>query len=148
MKTLSLLFPMLSCMFWLVACNQNRSSEVSTEKSVEEQTMSKGVGAFEDVQLTDPLVPDLISTGQNVYDSKCAGCHMLNSERKVGPGWAGVTNRRSPEWIMNMITNVDVMLEEDNDAQKLLQECLTRMPDQDISISDVDQVGNKDQGVQ
>jgi len=37
---------------------------------------------------------------------------------------------------MNMITNVEMMLEEDPTAQKLLEECLTRMPNQNVSIGD------------
>jgi hypothetical protein len=54
----------------------------------------------------------------------------------VGPGFQGVTNRRRAEWIMNMITNVEVMLDEDPTAQALLEECLTRMPNQNVSIGD------------
>jgi hypothetical protein len=67
---------------------------------------------------------------------KCTACHQLNDKRLVGPGFQGVTNRRRPEWIMNMITNVDVMLDQDPEAQKLLEECLTRMPNQNISMDD------------
>jgi hypothetical protein len=36
-------------------------------------------------------------------------------------------------WIMNMITNVDMMLEKDPEAQKMLEQCLVRMPNQNIS---------------
>ena len=32
-----------------------------------------------------------------------------------------------------MITNVDMMLEKDPEAQKLLEQCLVRMPNQNIS---------------
>ena len=32
-----------------------------------------------------------------------------------------------------MITNVDMMLENDPEAQKLLEQCLVRMPNQNIS---------------
>jgi hypothetical protein len=51
----------------------------------------------------------------------------------VGPGWKGVTQRRKPEWIMNMVTNVDMMLEKDPQAQRLLEECLVRMPNQNLT---------------
>ena len=37
---------------------------------------------------------------------------------------------------MNMITNVDVMLEQDPEAQKLLEQCLVRMPNQNITQDD------------
>ena len=37
---------------------------------------------------------------------------------------------------MNMITNVDVMLEQDPEAQRLLEECLVRMPNQNLTTED------------
>ena len=86
-----------------------------------------------DVQLTTPLNAEWVTQGKGIYDMKCQSCHKLNEERVVGPGWAGVTKRREPHWIMNMITNVDIMLEQDAEAQKLLEQCLVRMPNQNIS---------------
>ncbi|TRX52010.1 cytochrome c [Fulvivirga sp. M361] len=142
-------------LFLTSACKKEHSTD--TKPEVEElRSVSQGIGAFKDIELTDPLITDLVSTGRKSYDTKCLGCHLLNDKRKVGPGWAGITNRRSPEWIMNMITNVNVMLEEDEAAQKLLEECMTHMPDQRIGTSearsileymrrnDMDQVGSRD----
>jgi len=37
---------------------------------------------------------------------------------------------------MNMVTNTDAMLDQDPVAQELLELCLTRMPNQNISIGD------------
>jgi cytochrome c len=96
----------------------------------------KGIGEIKQVSLTEPLDEDMIQKGKAIYEMKCAACHKLTDERVVGPGWAGVTNQRRPEWIMNMITNVDVMLVEDPTARALLEECLTRMPNQNVSIGD------------
>ena len=77
-----------------------------------------------------------ITRGQAIYDMKCSACHKLDEMRVVGPGWKGVTQRRAPEWIMNMVLNVEVMLDKDPEAQKLLELCLTRMPNQNVSIGD------------
>jgi len=96
----------------------------------------KGIGEVKNVELNDPLKPELVEQGKGIYELKCAACHKLTDQRVVGPGWAGVTERRKPEWIMNMVMNVDVMLAEDPTAQKLLEECLTRMPNQNISRED------------
>ena len=71
-----------------------------------------------------------------IYNMKCQACHKLDDKRVVGPGWKDITKRRKPEWIMNMILNVDVMLEQDEEAQKLLELCLMRMPNQNLSIGD------------
>jgi hypothetical protein len=86
-----------------------------------------------DVHLTTPLDQPMVTEGKGIYDLKCQACHKLTDERLVGPGWKGVTSRRQPEWIMNMITNVDMMLEKDPQAQKLLEECLVRMPNQNLT---------------
>jgi mono/diheme cytochrome c family protein len=71
--------------------------------------------------------------GRSTYDVKCQACHSTGANRVVGPGWKGITERRQPEWIMNMILNIDVMLETDPEAQKGLEECLVRMPNQGLS---------------
>jgi len=88
------------------------------------------------VTLKSPLEKERIDRGLAIYEMKCQACHKLDDQRVVGPGWHGVTERRKPEWIMNMVTNTDVMLDKDAEAQKLLELCLTRMPNQNISIGD------------
>lgn len=71
--------------------------------------------------------------GKTTYDVKCQACHSMGENRVVGPGWKGITTRREPAWIMNMILNIDMMLAEDEEAQKLLEQCLVRMPNQNLS---------------
>jgi cytochrome c551/c552 len=94
---------------------------------------SKGIGRFKEVTLTHPLDEDLIAKAQLIYNAKCFACHKLTSEKLVGPGWKGVTDRRSPEWIMNFITNTQVMLDKDLEAQSLMVTCVVRMPNQDLT---------------
>jgi hypothetical protein len=89
-----------------------------------------------DVKLTKPLNAEWVSSGKGIYDLKCQACHKLTDERLVGPGWKNVTIRREPHWIMNMVTNVDMMLEKDPEAQKLLEQCLVRMPNQNLTRDD------------
>jgi cytochrome c len=88
------------------------------------------------IELNHPLNKDWVKTGNATYELKCLACHKLTGEKLVGPGWAGVTKRREPVWIMNMITNVDMMLEKDPEAQKLLELCLVRMPNQNLTQDD------------
>ncbi len=93
-----------------------------------------------DVELTKPLNQEWVASGKGIYELKCQACHKLTDERLVGPGWKGVTKKREPHWIMNMITNVDMMLETDPEAQKLLEQCLVRMPNQNISKDESRQI--------
>ena len=96
----------------------------------------KGIGQVTNVTLNTPLEQERIGRGKAIFEMKCSACHRLDETRVVGPGWKDVTKRRKPEWIMNMVTNVDVMLAQDAEAQKLLELCLTRMPNQNVSIGD------------
>jgi len=94
---------------------------------------SKGIGRFQNIKLTHPLDEKMVVKGKAIYQSKCFACHKLTTELLVGPGWAGVTDRRTPEWIMNWITNTKVMLDKDLAAQADLVVCLIRMPNQDLT---------------
>lgn len=113
-------------------------STATTETAPQEEAQAdpKGIGEFKSVDLGEGIDETLASSGKAIFDMKCAACHQLNDKRLVGPGFQGVTSRREPEWIMNMITNVDVMLDKDPIAQALLEECLTRMPNQNITAED------------
>jgi cytochrome c551/c552 len=68
-----------------------------------------------------------------VYDVKCASCHKLSDEKLVGPGWKNVTDRRTPEWIMNFVTNTEEMIAKDTAAQNMLEVCLVKMPNQSLA---------------
>lgn len=92
------------------------------------------------VELTKPLKPEWVTAGKATYEVKCLACHKLTADRVVGPGWAGVTKRRQPIWIMNMITNVDMMLASDAEAQKLLEMCLVRMPNMNVTAEEARQL--------
>ncbi len=114
----------------------NSGSTESKKEAAPAVSDGKGVGEIKSVTLNDPLDEDMAKRGKAIFDMKCSACHRLTAQRVVGPGFAGVTKRRKPEWIMNMITNVEAMLEQDPEAQALLEECLTRMPNQNVSIGD------------
>ena len=78
----------------------------------------------------------MAESGSTVYDLKCSACHKLDGEKLVGPGWKGVTARRKAEWVMNFVTNTDEMLNKNAAAQSMLEECLVRMPNQNLSEAD------------
>lgn len=115
------------------ATSNETSSSPATEAAAPDP---KGIGEVKSVDLGTGIDASLADAGKAIVDMKCTACHQLNDKRLVGPGFQGVTNRRRPEWILNMITNVDVMLDQDPTAQKLLEECLTRMPNQNITQQD------------
>src|ERR1035437_1841594 len=114
----------------IISCGSN------SQQSKKAADDTKGYGKFKDVPINHPLDQNLVATGKTIYDVKCGACHKLTGEKLVGPGWKGVTDRRKPEWIMNFITNTDEMLDKDPAAQSMLEKCMVRMPNQ--NLSDVD----------
>lgn len=117
------------------------SSDGAKQRADEAPTDPAAVVAQEEVHgtevkavtLSNPLDGAMVKQGLGIYDMKCGSCHRLDETKLVGPGWKGVMSRRKPEWVMNMILNVDMMLEKDAEAQKLLELCLVRMPNQNLS---------------
>jgi cytochrome c2 len=127
------------------SCNNEEkpAEEMSQDnkESAKEQPEAHGTEVKPgDVELTTPLNQQWVTAGKGIYELKCQACHKLTDERLVGPGWKGVTQRREPHWVMNMITNVEMMLEKDPEAQKLLEQCLVRMPNQNITKDDSRQI--------
>ncbi|MCA0365710.1 MAG: cytochrome c [Bacteroidetes bacterium] len=123
----------LTLMIWSCGGAEQRAESPETSDSVLLKQEEVHGSEVKEVALSTPLDQAMVKEGQGIYDMKCASCHKLTEERLVGPGWGGVSKKRKPEWILNMITNVDMMLEKDAEAQKLLEECLVRMPNQNIN---------------
>ncbi len=119
-----------------IGCNNTNTTDNSgaTATSVKKDSAgaNKGIGKFTNIRLTHPLDDSMVVRGKNLYDSKCMSCHKLSDEKLVGPGWKGVTDRRTAEWIMNFITNTNVMLDSDLVAQQLMVTCVARMPNQNL----------------
>jgi len=101
-------------------------------------TESKGVGPVKEVKI-GALDSALAKKGQAAFQAKCAACHKME-ERFVGPPLKGVSQRRQPEWIMNMILNPVEMTQKDPVAQELLKEYLTQMANQGLSQDEARQI--------
>ena len=101
------------------------------EGSTAASMSDKGVGPISELTLGD-IDPALVSSGKGVFEAKCTACHKMD-KRFVGPPLRGVTERRSPEWIMNMILDPDKMVKENPAAKELLAEYLAPMANQSLT---------------
>lgn len=97
---------------------------------------NRGEGKFHDVQVSDKLDAAMAEKGEKIAELKCQSCHKMTDEKLVGPGWKGVTSRHKPDWIMNFMTNTDAMIDKDPKAQAMLEICMVRMPNQNLSDDD------------
>ena len=107
-----------------------------TENANPSYDPQRGEGKFTNVEVGEKLDVAMAATGEKVYGVKCSSCHKLTSEKLVGPGWLGVTDRHTAPWIMNFVTNTDAMLDKDPKAQAQLEICLVRMPNQNLADAD------------
>lgn len=107
--------------------NESAHPAVKAEPSVSD----RGIGPITEVTL-GPLDDALAKKGKIIFEQKCSACHKID-ERYVGPALKGVTTRRKPEWIMNMILNPTEMLEKDPTAKELLATYLTPMTFQNVT---------------
>ncbi|TZF84800.1 cytochrome c [Pedobacter sp. BS3] len=100
---------------------------------------SKGVGRFTSVPV-GPIDNAMAAKGKEVFTSKCMACHRATDEKIVGPGLKGVTKLRTPEWIMNMITNPEEMTKKDPWAKALFEKHLVQMTFQNVSDDEARQI--------
>ena len=113
-----------------------KSDKVAAPKEAEKEVVvdpmkDKGVGPITSITLGE-IDEAMAVEGKGVFKAKCSACHKM-SKRFVGPGLAGVTERRTPEWIMNMILNPEKMVAENPAAKQLLAEYLSPMANQSLT---------------
>lgn len=69
------------------------------------------------------------SDGEELFRATCAACHSTGADRVVGPGLAGVLERRERDWLLSFIATPDRVLSAgDPIATALLAEYLVPMP--------------------
>lgn len=82
---------------------------------------NKGVGPVTAITLDAEIDQDLAKKGEEVYNQMCLACHRVG-KKFIGPAPNGILDRRSPEWVMNMILDPEGMVKNDPLAKDLLQE--------------------------
>lgn len=152
MKKSFVLFAAAAAVVLLVACGGGSSEpaatttgETAAPKSMVADASSydpkRGEGKFnEENTKLGALDAALATKGKAIAETKCLSCHKTTDERLVGPGWKGVTTRRTPHWVLNFITNPDPMIDKDPEVQAQLELCLVRMPNQNLTEDDAKQI--------
>lgn len=91
----------------------------------------KGIGPIKSVTL-GPIDDAMAAKGKEIYDLKCTACHKPD-KRFIGPAPMGILDRRTPEWVMNMILNPEVMVKDNAIARQLLAEYIAPMANQNLT---------------
>ncbi len=141
----SLLFGILIALF-LIGCGgeKKESAKVDSNNNMSKKEriakrfgltvfeLDNGIGPIKEKLKLGPIDPAMVEKGKGLFETKCASCHKLD-ERFTGPAQRDVVERRSPEYIMNMILNPDEMLNKHPEAKKMLAIYMTRMTFQNVS---------------
>ncbi len=97
----------------------------------------KGVGQIKEITLDAEINQEMAAAGAELFKTNCTACHKID-KRFIGPSPVGILERRSPEWIMNMILDPKLMTEEDQCAKDLLVEFNgAAMSNQNLTVEQV-----------
>jgi mono/diheme cytochrome c family protein len=130
MKSITLKFILLVlAVASLSACGSDSNSGAPANKPKPKSMLAeepdpmtnKGIGPIKEVKLDPEVDQELAAKGKEVYEKMCTACHKP-TEKFIGPAPKGILERRTPEWVMNMILNPEQMVKEDPIAKKLLME--------------------------
>lgn len=139
MKTTLKILPLLFTVFLLHCGGKEEKKtesftyekpEVKTQTPVKEEVVpaskkidltNKGVGPVTSVSLSAEVDQALAAHGAEVFKNMCTACHRPD-KKFIGPAPTGILDRRTPEWIMNMILNPEEMVQKDPLAKELLIE--------------------------
>lgn len=131
---------LLMCLLLFAGCGNSQSSEKEkfsyerTKKDNKEKVIvnhdvkasemvdlvNKGIGPIKEIHF-DEINPQLVSAGEEMFSMMCSACHKVG-KKFIGPKPNKIFDRRTPEWVMNMILNPEEMIENDPIAKKLLVE--------------------------
>lgn len=120
----------------LMACSPADSpEEAPNAPGLSEFELEHGIGPVKQEVVLGEIDAERVALGKSVFEVKCTACHKVG-ERYIGPDLAGVTQRRSPTYVMNMILNPSEMTQKHPDARSLLAEFLAPMPFQNVTEED------------
>ena len=104
-----------------VSRTKSEDKKETVSEGVPVDLNNKGIGPIKEVAFTDEIDTEMASRGETKFNAICVACHQVD-RRIIGPAMRGIYERRSPEWVMNIILNPDGMLKEDPIAKALLKE--------------------------
>ena len=116
-----------------VSCKGDKKEEES--KSEVGETKKEVIQAQQEMPKAPPPINDeLADKGEELFKTKgCIACHTIGKGKLTGPDLAGVTQRRTLDWIENQILHPEVMVEKDPIAKELLATYLVKMPNQNVT---------------
>lgn len=126
----------------LISCGGKEDAKQATQKQPAKTDsglsafeLENGIGPIKEKITLAALDVNRAKEGEKPYKIKCAACHRLD-ERFIGPAQRYVVERRSPEFILNMMLNPDEMVRKHPEGKKLLAEYLSPMTNMNLKLEE------------
>jgi len=82
-----------------------------------------------------------VPPGEALYlDRGCSQCHTIGRGRRVGPDLAGLSARRSRDWLLRWLADPPTMLLRDEEARRLALDYPTPMPNLNLPPAEVERL--------
>lgn len=65
---------------------------------------NKRIGPVKNLELPESIDQSMAESGKSIFKSKCMACYKTHKSF-IGPPPVGILDRRSAEWVVNMILN-------------------------------------------
>ena len=101
--------------------NTYTSKSVKQKETTPIDLSNKGIGPITSMSFDENIDQEMADEGAAAFKQKCTACHKPKA-KLIGPGMNGIYERRSPEWVMNILLNPTEMLKKDPIAIALLKE--------------------------
>ncbi len=125
----------------LISCSGEKSADEtpppkpSNPYGLTDFEMENGIGPIKGkIQLAE-INPAKVKMGEDIFKLKCAPCHKVD-ERFIGPSQRYTADRRTPEYILNMILNPDEMTKRHPTGKKMLAEYLSPMTSMNLKMEE------------
>ncbi len=118
----------------LAGCGGEKKPPYDPNKLTDFQ-LANGIGPIMKPLELKPIDKAKAAEGAKIFEQKCFSCHRLD-QKLVGPPLQDVLSRRSPEFVVNMIMNPDIMIQKHPEVQKLLAQYLQKMTYQDVKLEE------------
>jgi cytochrome c551/c552 len=144
MKRISMTVLALAFVLALAACGKKTEGETTSTAS----NSSSASGGVETVSKYDsgpragesPVDEERAEAGEKLFQAKgCSACHTFG-KKMSGPDLAGVTTRRTAEWMENQILHPEVMTKTDPISHQLFAEMALQMPNQGLTADEAKSV--------
>ena len=98
---------------------ESKSNDTKPSETID--LTNKVVGPITSLDISADVDQAMATKGKDVYDKMCTACHRIG-KKFIGPAPNGILERRTPEWVMNMILDPEGMTQKDPLAKALLME--------------------------